>query len=264
MLRGIYLTHSGTPSNDDWARAALLFARSPDAVLSGSAGLHRLGLSGPYPGPRLLVLVPSGCSRQSVGPIAIRHAHHLPRRIITYPRIPVATVERCVVDACLDSMDLGAVRHSVASAVQSGRCFIEDLIEESARVTARGAGALRKALAEVADGARSVAECEAAELMFSAGLPRCRQNVDVLDAAGRWLACADFYWEELGAILEVDSRDWHLDPESWQETLMRHNRLEAAGFTVMHCTPSQIRRNPDAVVRQIRAWLQARARSIPA
>lgn len=264
MMRGIYVTHAGPVTADDWDRAALLFARTPSAVISGAAGLRRHGFAGPHPGARLLVLVPSACSRQSSGRITVRHAQRMPRAIMTYPRIPVAVVARCVVDACAGSADLRAVRHTVASAIQRGRCFPQDIDEQLQQVARRGTATIRQAIDEVRAGAASVAEAETATLMRNGGISGFRQNVDVHGRSGEWLACADFYWEELAAVLEIDSREWHFDPAAWQATLERHNRLEAAGFTVMHCTPGQIRRNPEQFVQQVRRWLGARATSLPA
>lgn len=262
LLRGVYLSHSGKPSADEWAQAAALFPRTAHSVLSGATGLRYHGLGADHPGPRLLVLVPNDCGRVSATPVTIRHAKFLPRTILFHPRTQVAVVARCVVDACSGSSDLPAVRHTVASAVQRGRCFIEDIAEELDRVSRRGTRVLRQVIAEVADGAESSAEAETAALMRAAGITGFRQNAGIFSPAGSWLGRADFYWEDLAAILEIDSREWHLDPDSWQATMVRHNRMESAGFTVMHCTPAQIRRDPEGFLREVRAWLAVRARSI--
>ena len=43
LVRGVYLTHSGVPTRDEWIRAALLWG-GPDAVLAGLPALRLHGL----------------------------------------------------------------------------------------------------------------------------------------------------------------------------------------------------------------------------
>ncbi len=50
---------------------------------------------------------------------------------------------------------------------------------------------------------------------------------------------------------EVDSREWHLPPEEWQETLRKHTRMTSQGILVLHFTPKQIRTELAQVVA---AW----------
>ena len=129
---------------------------------------------------------------------------------------------------------------------------------------------LRRALAEVADGVRSISEGDFRELVKRAGLPMPMFNArlycgDVL------LAVADAWWPDAGVVAEVDSREWHLSPEDWQRTLDRHARMTAQGLLVLHFTPQQIRNEPVKVVSTLRAALgarqpaaQLRVRALPA
>ncbi|HEY1916070.1 MAG TPA: hypothetical protein VGH27_10910 [Streptosporangiaceae bacterium] len=55
----------------------------------------------------------------------------------------------------------------------------------------------------------------------------------------------------------MDSREWHLSPEDWEETLARHARMTAAGIRVLHFTPRQIRTRPHQVAATIKAALAA-------
>jgi very-short-patch-repair endonuclease len=115
---------------------------------------------------------------------------------------------------------------------------------------------LRRALAEVADGIRSVAEGDLHNLIRAAGLPWPLFNARLY--AGRdFLAVADAWWPDAGVAVEVDSREWHLSPEDWQRTLRRSARLSACGIIVLHVTPQRIRTEAGSVAAEIRSALDA-------
>jgi very-short-patch-repair endonuclease len=78
-----------------------------------------------------------------------------------------------------------------------------------------------------------------------------------LFAAGDLIAVADAWWPEAGVAAEADSREWHLSPEDWEQTLRRHARLSAHGILVLHFTPKQIRNERAHVIDTIRAALEA-------
>jgi hypothetical protein len=76
---------------------------------------------------------------------------------------------------------------------------------------------------------------------------------------GRVIAVADVLWRELRAVLEVDSREYHLSEAQWKATRARHNRLTRAGYAVTHYPPSAIRDGGLAWVADVDNWLRARA-----
>lgn len=115
---------------------------------------------------------------------------------------------------------------------------------------------LRQALAEVADGVRSVAEGDLRDLIIRAGLPSPMFNAQLF-AGEEFLGVADAWWPDAGVAAEVDSREWHLSPEAWERTLARHARMGRRGIVVQHFTPGQIRTKPDQVVTDIRSALWA-------
>jgi very-short-patch-repair endonuclease len=55
---------------------------------------------------------------------------------------------------------------------------------------------------------------------------------------------------------EVDSREWHLSPEHWEETMRRHNEMERNGIRVLHFSPGQIQREPRSVTTAIAGALR--------
>ncbi len=95
-------------------------------------------------------------------------------------------------------------------------------------------------LAEVADGVRSNAEGDLRALMKRASLPAPMFNAN-LYVGDEFLASPDAWWRELGVAAEVDSKEWHLSPEDWEQTLARHARMTAQGILVLHFPPSKIR-----------------------
>ncbi len=72
-----------------------------------------------------------------------------------------------------------------------------------------------------------------------------------------FLAKPDAWWPLAGVAAEVDSREWHLSPGDWAQTLARRARMTACGMLVLHFTPTQVRTEPDRVAAEIRSALQA-------
>jgi len=56
--------------------------------------------------------------------------------------------------------------------------------------------------------------------------------------------------------VEIDSREWHFEPAAWEATMRRHARLTAAGISVIHVSPLQIRTEPSRILRDIDAALR--------
>lgn len=260
-LPGVYFTFSGTPTVHQRIAAAVRYA-GPDAVLTGASALRRHGVRALPEPDRVDLLVPHGHVRRSAGYARVHQTTLLPERVLADGFL-VAPVARAVADACRDLRELRAVRAVVAEVVQRGLCGVEEIAEELERGPRRGSALLRQVLGEVRFGSQSVPEIDLAVLFRRAKLPPFEANVDVYADDGTWLGCCDAVWYELRAVIEVDSREWHLRPEDWERTMARHRRLAEAGYSVLPFPPSMIRRQPDEVVRQTRAWLARRALDVP-
>jgi very-short-patch-repair endonuclease len=102
----------------------------------------------------------------------------------------------------------------------------------------------------------SVAEADLMHLIKRSSLPTPLYNPR-LYVHGDFLAKPDTWWEDAGVVAEVDSRQWHLSPEAWEQTMRRHDQMGAAGITVLHFSPNQIRNEPGFVVRTIQGALEA-------
>lgn len=253
LLPGVYLTSTGAPTPVQLQIAALLYA-GPQSLITGPAALSFHGIRGAKPAA-VDVLVPATQSVASRGFVAIHRTRRMPRQWAQDLAIRYALPPRAIADSVRGLERLSDARTVVASGVQQGRCTLRQLADELAgRHDARDA-LFRKVLAEVAAGIRSAPEAELRELIRGSGLPAPLYNPD-LYLSGRFLARPDAWWPQAGVAVEVDSKEWHLSPGDWQQTLRRHRRMTAAGIFVVHVTPDQLRTEPLQVVADIAAALE--------
>ena len=254
LLPGVYLAQTGAPGAQQHEMAALLLA-GPDSVLTGTCALSRHGFR-VQPPVLMDVLVPASRIRRDVGFTRIRRTTRLPPGICTAGEIRYAPVPRAVADAVRWGSKDREARAIVAEAVQQGYCPLSLLAEELYAGPVRGSARLRRVLAEVTGGIRSVAEAD-----FLALIRRARLPVPVLNprlyAGDTFIAAPDCWWPDAGVAAEVDSREWHLAPGDWERTLARHARMSSHGIIVLHFTPAQIRREPKAVAGMLGAALTA-------
>jgi very-short-patch-repair endonuclease len=186
----------------------------------------------------------------------------MPEFVFTDGAVRFADAARAVADAARELQSFREVRAVTADAVQRGRCRIDQLAEELARAPARQSGWLRRTLAEVADGVRSVAEGDLRDLIRAAGLPAPVFNAR-LYIGPALLAVVDAWWPDAGVAVEVDSREWHLSPEDSRRTARRSRGMSAKGIIMLHVTPHQIRTEAEKIVADIRDALESgRARPL--
>ncbi|HMH94581.1 MAG TPA: type IV toxin-antitoxin system AbiEi family antitoxin domain-containing protein [Streptosporangiaceae bacterium] len=260
LLPGVYLTQSGEPSRDQLLMAALRYA-GDGSMVTGLAALRRHEIS--VPATQVVdVLVPHARRRSSRGFVVVHRTIRLPQTYWADGPIKYAPPARAVADAVprLDRFD--DVRAIAAGAVQKGLCTVADLATELALGPRREAGVLRAVLGEVADGIRSPAEGDFRGLVRRGGLPVPLFNAR-LYLGQQLLAVPDAWWPQAGVAAEVDSREWHFSPDAWEQTMLRHARMTAAGVLVLHFSPRQVRTAPGEVIAVIAAALRA-GRPIPA
>jgi hypothetical protein len=258
----VFLTRPDPPKRTDWALAGLTIG-GPNAAVSGwdAVRLSNLQRSDPPPVP-VLILVPEGRSRD-VGEIHVRRASvPFSTRLtsIDDPELPLARIAglpRAIADTALQYGALGPVRSLVSRAVQRQLCTVSQLQAELASVSRRGSLPLRTALAEVAEGARSVAEARAVAQLKAAQVPAFELNVPLIGFTGEVIAIADIFWRSLRAVLEIDSAEYHFLRDDWQATLRRHNLLTRAGLALTHYPPSATADGRWLV--EVVAWLRQRA-----
>lgn len=262
LASGIVLTRPDDPTREDWAEAGIALA-GPGAALSGWDALSLRGLGDRVPpnGP-VLVLRRQGMNRL-VGGVRLRRTNRPFSQITISPHstrlpfAPIVSTARAVADTALDYEDAARVRALVTSVIQRRVCRIEDLLAELRQGPSNGSSGLRSALADAADGARSAAEAVALGRLRRAAVPAFELNVPVVVGSGRVRFVVDVLWRELRAVLEIDSREFHLGEREWQATMRRHNELTRYGFAVVHYPPSVV--GEPGWSSEVADWLRARA-----
>jgi hypothetical protein len=260
LLPGVYLALTGTATADQREMAALLHA-GPGSVITGHAALRRNGIAAAAPGV-VDVLVPAKARSGSASFVRVRRTSRMPELVCVDGEIRFVTAPRAVADTVRDLSSLREVRALVAGAVQRRHCTVTMLARELEQGPRPGSRLLRAALAEVADGIRSVAEGDFRTLLKRGRVPMPMFNARLYDDAGL-IAVVDAWWPQAGLAAEVDSREWHLSPQDWERTMRRHADLTARGILVLHFTPSQIRKEQGTVLATVAAALAARPNPAP-
>lgn len=261
VLPGVFLASAAPMTARQRATAAYLYA-GPGMAVTGRAALawHKLAAE---PKDEIDVLVDLGCQRRSIGFARLHRTGLEPSVAFRDGAVSYAPPARAIADAARCLADPAEVRAIVAAGVQGGKVQIWQLVEELKHGSVRGSARLRQVLAEVADGVRSVAEADLLRLIRRARLPMPLLNPD-LCANGEFLARPDAWWPDAGVAVEVDSREWHLSPADWEQTMARHARMSSYGIIVLHYPPSRIRSAGGEVAKEIRAALAAgRSRPLP-
>jgi hypothetical protein len=249
LLTGTYLLTGGTPSRRQLVRAALLRA-GPLAVVTGVEGARRHGVRRLPEEPGVHVLVPGGQHVGSQSFLLVERTER-PWRQNIVDGFPIALPARCLIDAARREQRIDTVRGMIADALQRDVCDVPSLATELRHQRLRGTAVPRFVLDEVCAGVRSAAEAWARRLVRRTSLPEPEWNVEIRSATGRRLAVVDAWWEEVGLAWEIDSKEFHLAPSDYERTMTRHSALAAAGVLVVHTLPSQLKKDPAVVVRDL-------------
>jgi hypothetical protein len=254
LLPGVYLAMTGTPTPLQQEIAALLYA-GDGSMITGPAALrcHYIGKIVP---DLIDVLVPATRQRHDAGFVRLHRTARMPERIWQRGPIRYVPPARAVADTVRGMASLRDVRAIVADAVQRRACQVRDLAAELAAGPNTGSALFRMALADVADGIRSTAEADLKDLLARTRIPMPLFNPELYDKGGTFIARPDAWWPELGIAIEVDSREWHLSPEDHEDTLARGRRMARYQIVILRFTPAQLRSEPVAVVRDIKAALE--------
>jgi len=253
VLPGIYLSTNGPLAGGQREIAATLYA-GPDCVLTGPAALRQQGVRAPST-ELIDVLIPASSKRQSVSFVRMHRTSRLPDQTFMVDGVRWALAVRAVADTARGEYELRDVRALVADAVQGGKCTIPQLAEELRAGPSRDSGRLRAVLEEVADGVRSAAEGDLRLLIKRSGLPEPLYNPD-LYVGSVFLARPDVWWKDAGVAAELDSRQWHLSPDQWTNTMTRHSRMSAHGIIVVHFSPSQLRTEGRRIVAELKSAIE--------
>jgi very-short-patch-repair endonuclease len=250
LLPGIYLTVTGAVTQEQREMAALLYA-GPQSLITGLAAMRRHRLR--PPGPDVVdLLIPWTQRCQNAAWVRVHRTRKMPSEWFVTGKIRFAEAPRAVADTARSLIRFDDVRAVVCEAVQRKACTVAELAAELDAGPSAGSALLRKALAEVADGVRSVAEADLRVLILSSGLPRPVFNAQLIDVDGTLIAVTDAWWQDAGVAAEVDSRAYHLSAADQDQTTGRHDRLTAHGILALHFPPRRIKDDPAGVLREIR------------
>ena len=240
LCPGVVLLHNAPPVRDDRRLGGLLHA-GPGAVITGLDALELHGMrriprpSGPVP-----VLVAPQRRVVGHGLVVVERTTRLPAAQRS-ARWPVAPLPRALWDFARDVRDRDQIRSAVAEGVQRRLCTPADLAAELAAGNQRYVTLPRAVLEEISDGVRSVAEAKARQLVLHSALPRPLWNPTLVDArTGRFIAVPDAWFDEVGLAWEIDSKEWHLSPDDYEQTLARRVHMTAEGIWVVSHTPAQV------------------------
>jgi hypothetical protein len=254
VLPGVYREGAGYLTAGQREIAAVLFV-GHGAVITGSSALARQGIWAP-PLEVVDVLIPHQFRRRSTGFVRVHRTIRMPTAPVLIDGLLWAPPARAIADAVRADYAQRDVRELVANAVQRQACTVPQLAAELSHGAAQGSEGLRQALEEVADGIASVAEGDLRAIIKRSGLPEPMYNPRLF-VGEEFLAKPDAWWPDAGVAGEVDSREYHLSPDSWARTLARHAAMSAHGIIVVHYTPRRLRTEPDAVAMQLRSTLEA-------
>lgn len=251
---------TGTPTPLQQEMAALLYA-GRGSMVTGMAALrcHHIGKAMP---DMIDVLVPVARQRHDAEFVRLCRTTRMPKRIWQVGPIRYVPPSRAVADTVRKMNSLRDVRAIVADAVQRRACQVLDLAAELGEGPRPGSALFREALADVADGIRSVTEADLKDLLAKARIPMPLFNPELYGNDGTFIARPDAWWPELGIAIEVDSREWHLSPQDHADTLARGRRMAKYQIVVLRFTPRQLRDERATVIKDIRAALEgARGRT---
>ncbi|WP_089249549.1 hypothetical protein [Rhodococcoides kyotonense] len=262
ILPGLVVLHNGRPTVAQRQTAAVMYGGS-DSMLTGRAGLNLHGFGTKFQANDVGLLIPHRQHRKDASFVVVERTWQSPEAT-TISGLPVAPLNRCLLDAARKMVDEKACTALVAEVLQRGAADVDTLLEELDTGCGRGSAMPRRVLRELSTGAHSVAEVEARELCRLAGLPRMVSNWVILSESGEFIAIADDWEDTVAFALEVESFEHHSSPVAFDETLQRRAKMQNNGIVIAAVTPRSIRSQPEVVTEHIRcAYQQAKQRPRP-
>lgn len=263
LLPGILLLTNATPTRRQLISAALTYA-GPEALLTGHGAAALFGLKKARQSGPVHVLISNTKQVRADAAVRVERTTRMPEPVHRKGFL-LAPVTRAVLDTTRKMGSLDDVRALIAEAAQRGLTTPEALRYELREGSNRGSALPRRVLAEIGEGVRSTAEAWALRLVRTSDLPEPRWNVPIRQLDGELLGIVDAWWDSVALAWEIDSQEFHSSPGSYAATVGRGSRLTAAGLVVVHTLPARIRKEPRAVLAELRAaYAQACARPRPA
>jgi very-short-patch-repair endonuclease len=175
------------------------------------------------------------------------HRRSAPFETTEHLRIPVVTARQTLIDVAPRSSP-AKLERMINEAVTLDLVDWDGLTAFVECSSARGAGALRKVLRS----ATLVLTDSELERLF---LPIARRVGLATPLTGQWLDGfrVDFYWPDLGLVVETDGLRFHRSPLTQTRDARRDQIHLAAGRTPLRFTYAQVAHRPAEVERTLRA-----------
>jgi very-short-patch-repair endonuclease len=244
--RGVYAV--GRSQLDQRGRwLAAIFAGGPQAALSHRSAAALWGFLR-LPGDPLEISVPLEVNRRRPGIVIHRRSHLSSDDVMDRDGIPVTTPVRTLMDIA-GQLSTAALESAVNEADRLDLVGVERLrtaVKEERRLP--GTRRLRELL-DARFFALTDSELERRFLLLvrRANLPRPLTRAVI---AGHR---ADFYWPDLGLVVETDGLRYHRAPTQQSKDRQRDQAYVMAGLTPLRFTHAQVAGDPDRVVNTIRA-----------
>ncbi|WP_018683115.1 hypothetical protein [Actinokineospora enzanensis] len=230
-------------------RAALDLAPT-DAVVTGREAMWLNGIP-IRPRGAIHLVAPSREPGRADGSVVVERTDRMPD-----PRwrrgFPTAPLPRATVDACRRGFTIAEVRAVAREAVERGGATIGELHAELVHSPGYGTTLLRRALAEIDRGVRSIAARRVTGVVDLAELPPPNWTARLSTPDDVHLAIVDAWWDDVGLAWDADlHRAW--TPDSLPRAFARVTRLRAAGIVAVRTDAERMRVDPAGVARELRA-----------
>jgi hypothetical protein len=254
VLPGVHRVDGDGPLSTTQRNLASLMYAGERAALTGAEFLRGFGIKAARhpalnPHDRVHVAIPHERRKASHGFVQVERSV-VPWTPWLWGGLPAVPIARAVVDAARRCTDQEAVRALTIEVVQRRLVTPQQLDAERRQAQVRGSRFLRLSIEEALGGARSVPEADLRAEFLANGWTRLLFNASLFGPGQVFIGCPDVYDPITGVCLEVDSREFHFDPASWEATMARHARFTAAGLAMLHVPPSRITRDVAGVVAE--------------
>jgi very-short-patch-repair endonuclease len=245
IFRGVYSVGRAEPTRYGWWTAAILRCGSQGALSHWSAA--SLWGIGTFPNKPIHVSVPTNVARRQPGIVIHRRARLEGAHVRQVRDIPVTSVAWTLMDLA-PHMNRGDLEAAINEAdkldladPESLRCSLEDLAHHP------GVAALRNTLdRRTFTMTRSQLERWFLPLVRAVGLPlpQTLRRVNGFEV--------DFFWADLGLVVETDGLRYHRTPAAQARDLLRDQAHAAAGLVPLRFTHAQVRYEPAHVEATLR------------
>ena len=248
VLPQVYLVGPASIDPRLMIRAAWMWG-GPDAVIVGQSALYWQRRHSGGPPDVIDVALPVGRSGRGPAGVKVQRRSVEPEQIVSWDRI--ATVRTAYAIAEL----LGVVGHEILDHAIRQRwvTLAEVQAAHSQLVGARHSIAARQIIDAATSGAHSPGERLLHRLLREAGISGWRANVDT--KVGNSRRRPDVRFEKLRLVIEFDGFAFHTDHAAFEDDRRRQNAFVKNGWTVLRFTWSQLTRNPDEAIADIRATI---------